>query len=261
MKQMTSFAMAACMLLCTSCGAVTAPAEHAAFQELTGTYFDTSDISPDGTFEQFVCGGTDAEGENSLVKLVFDQYRSPDGEVYTFDAKGRLCYYRNVDDLFYNRMHGTTEKRTQEEMQETAGEILQCCGLDMAEFETTSESYFPDTGESAAYSLGLRRVHSEGIAVAVILKLTDDGQLRSLNINYNETPEPTPEQKAYFAEQLDAYTARKQERYDLVGYTYETMYYQYEDQLYASYTFTFAEAPAEEPAYFTDEVTFMTQAG
>ncbi|HAJ97351.1 MAG TPA: hypothetical protein DCO72_06415 [Ruminococcus sp.] len=257
------FALLVIGVFLTGCGMeqeITTETHEMGYALQTGSYFDISDLTRNGSFQQYITVGY--EGVETVSEFN-DQYLSADGETYVFDAQGRLKVYRNTDTIFYNRLHSPNPKLSEEEMHSIAMDVAKCAGLDGENFTKIESSYFPENGENTAYYLSMKKEYSAGMADVFVLQLDDFGQVRSINISYNNNNPLTQKQEKYFQEQLDNYIAeRAEKRPHLYSHDDEVRYYTDNGNVYALYDITFYEETddKEYPLTYVNSVGFVTKA-
>lgn len=253
------------LLLCCGCGREREVIGNAGADVLSGNtavtmpeidtdiYFDTSDLTYVGKYEQRLAIGYDVENKGcSKPVLVFDEYTSSDGEIFRFDDQGRLVHYMNKEDILFDSMpasiDGEPSTRENEKLRNRAVEVFDSC---VKVRDYTLSSY----GEDIYY---LKKA-SEGIGnpIHAQVKLTADGQVRSYKVSYNTlTVEVTEAYQTYFEKKLQDYIAEIGKRYKIQSYVPHVRYEQVGNTLYALYTCDFTETDG---AMFAEAVCFSKE--
>lgn len=256
-------------LLSTGCGTVTETTANteiaeetteSPFQVVTSEYLDATDLS---FFEEYIQKAAVGYGipDDEMPTITLYTYTSSKGGSYTFDDQGRLWKYRNRESIFYNEAYSRKPSLTEDEMRRIGREVLDSCVPHPEEFVENSCLYYPkDTDEPISCDLTYVNEHSPGVRDAVIMRLDQNGELRSLNISYNDT-EITDEQRAYFDGQAAAVIQDEVDRrltgsIERVDYEItDIKYYDTNMGLYALYTVEYAEYfenYPDEPAYWAE---------
>lgn len=195
-------------------------------------YFDTSDLTYIGKDTQEIAIGYEFENENdNNPVLTYDQYESNDGEIFSFDERGRLCYYRNTNDIFLGNTDSNDKiKLSEEELQELSENIISCCIDDNAECEAVINE---NTGEISVSSI------NDNVPAVATINLTDFGDVRSLSISHNTISSAVDYD--YFQAKFDMFIEEINNSYEIADYNYTVRYEQIDNKVYAMYNCNFVE--------------------
>ncbi len=200
----------------------------------TSVYFDTSDLTYVGTTTQQIAIGYSFENpEDQDPVLTYRQYESEDGEVFSFDMQGRLCYYRNSEDIFENQITADdTVKLIDSEKQDLVNSVYQSC------VDAPDAAYTITAGGKA----GEYQIVSQDSTLSptcAILKMNEYGDIRSFKISHNTLASSVD--TAYFEKKIQAYIAEKEQQYDDLTCEYTVRYEQIDNKIYALYNCHFLE--------------------
>ena len=268
-KEIAVLLILPCILLC-SCGSEAgseSTAETSSAVEMTpldqiqmnyqnNPYFDVSDLTYVGTYEQeFAIGAEFENPEDDNPVFVWDKYISSDGEMFCFDAKGRLRKYINAaysnPDRYYTEE--TIENQITEKVK-TSSELK-------AISEDIAKSYMvTDVPLSVEQFEGSRSYKIENASkldedeVLAIVDLDSYGNIELFNASYEIIS--SPEDQDYFDQKIDDYIAEKKQISDIIDYTYRSRYEQVDNKVYAIYTITFEDSGED---YFCESVGFTKE--
>lgn len=195
-------------------------------------YFDTSDLKYIGKDTQEIAIGYEFENENdNNPVLTYNQYQSDDGEIFSFDERGRLCYYRNSDNIFLGNTNSNDNvKLSEEELKELSENIISSCIDYNAECEAVINK---NTGELIVSSI------NDDVPAIATVNLTDCGDVRSLSISHNTLSSSVDED--YFQTKFDRFIEEISDTYEIANYNYTVRYEQIDNKIYAMYNFNFVE--------------------
>ena len=268
-KEIAVLLILPCFLFC-SCGSEAgseSAAETSSAVEITpldqiqmnyqnNPYFDVSDLTYVGTYEQeFAIGAEFENPEDDNPVFVWDKYISSDGETFCFDAKGRLRKYINAaysnPDRYYTEE--TIENQITEKVK-TSSELK-------AISEDIAKSYMvTDVPLSVEQFEGSRSYKIENASkldedeVLAIVDLDSYGNIELFNASYEIIS--SPEDQDYFDQKIEDYIAEKKQTSDIVDYTCEPRYEQVDNKIYAIYTITYEDSGED---YFCEIVGFTKE--
>lgn len=213
-------------------------------------YLDTSDLTYVGKVTQEFAIGYEFENESDNDPiLTYDQYESPDGEIFSFDVSGRLCYYRNSDDIFLGKNENDNKSKLSEAELITLSENIVSSFID-----NNADCEASVSQEEDEYKVS--SIVSEGAPAAALIKLADTGDVRSLCISHNTLSDPVDIE--YFENKFNAYMDSVKDKYDISDYEYTVRYEQINDKIYALYNCSFVESDGAE---FCELVGFTKNSG
>ena len=271
-RRMTSVIMLICFLLC-SCGSEAeskSTAENSSAVEITpldqiqmnyqnNPYFDVSDLTYVGTYEQEFANGAGFENpEDNDPVFVWKKYVSSDGETFCFDDQGRLRKYINA---FYSNPGGDFEENktngTQASAKMKSAAELEKISEDIAEnYMVTEEAVrvepYDGNGSYIIKNAETRNA-SEDETVAIV-DLDAYGEIEWFTASYEI--QILSELYDYFNQKIDDYIAEKKQISDIVDYTCEPRYEQVGNKVYAIYTLTYEDSIE---AYFCEIVGFTKE--
>lgn len=195
-------------------------------------YFDTSNLTYIGKDTQEIAIGYEFENENdNNPVLTYDQYESNDGEIFSFDERGRLCYYRNTDDIFLGNTDSDDKiKLSEEELQELSEDIISSCIDDNTECEAVIDE---KTGKLIVSSI------NDDVPAIATVNLTERGDVRSLSISHNTLSSTVDND--YFQAKFDMFIEEINNSYEIADYNYTVRYEQIDNKVYAMYNCNFVE--------------------
>ena len=200
--------------------------------EYKSIYFDTSDLTYIGKqTQEFAIGYKfENESDNNPV-LVYDQYQSDDGEIFSFDDKGRLCYYRNNEKIFYNEEVSEEKKLSEDELLKLSESIVNEC--------TGSDTISKLASKTDDKEYGFTSFENENKYSDAIIKLNDYGKIRSLSVSYNNVSALID--SSHFESKINSYIKSIKSSYNIVDYNYTVRYEQVNNKIYAMYNCSFVE--------------------
>ena len=260
-----------CILLC-SCGSEAgseSAAENSSAVEITpldqiqmnyqnNPYFDVSDLTYVGTYEQEFANGAAFENpEDNDPVFVWDKYISSDGETFCFDAKGRLRKYINAE--YSNPDRYYTEETIENQITEKAktSSELKAISEDIAKsYMVTDVPLSVEQFEgSRSYKIeNASKLDADEDEVLAIVDLDSYGNIELFNASYEIIS--SPEDQDYFDQKIKDYIAEKKQISDIVDYTCEPRYEQVGNKVYAIYTLTYEDSME---AYFCEIVGFTKE--
>ena len=260
-----------CILLC-SCGSEAgseSAVETSSAVEITpldqiqmnyqnNLYFDVSDLTYVGTYEQEFANGAAFENpEDNDPVFVWDKYISSDGETFCFDAKGRLRKYINAE--YSNPDRYYTEETIENQITEKAktSSELKAISEDIAKsYMVTDVPLSVEQFEgSRSYKIeNASKLDADEDEVLAIVDLDSYGNIELFNASYEIIS--SPEDQDYFDQKIKDYIAEKKQISDIVDYTCEPRYEQVGNKVYAIYTLTYEDSME---AYFCEIVGFTKE--
>ena len=260
-----------CFLFC-SCGSEAgseSAAENSSAVEITpldqiqmnyqnNPYFDVSDLTYVGTYEQEFANGAAFENpEDNDPVFVWDKYISSDGETFCFDAKGRLRKYINAE--YSNPDRYYTEETIENQITEKAktSSELKAISEDIAKsYMVTDVPLSVEQFEgSRSYKIeNASKLDADEDEVLAIVDLDSYGNIELFNASYEIIS--SPEDQDYFDQKIKDYIAEKKQISDIVDYTCEPRYEQVGNKVYAIYTLTYEDSME---AYFCEIVGFTKE--
>ncbi len=202
------------------------------FNMMETPYLDTSDLTYDGQVEQRIAIGYSFENpEDNEPVLIFDKYVSPDGEVFCFDDQGRLRFYKNTDDIFFDRKKADdvqTARTTKAENQNIATAVFKATVNADSTYEIT-------TPESYVYNIDCTDESNAGSGA--LIKMNAYGEIRTISISFNSVTAPIDYD--YFESKVQEHIDSVGERYDVKSSEYTVSYEQIDNKIYAMFTCTF----------------------
>lgn len=180
---------------------------------------------------------------NNAPVCNFDQYKSPDGEIFAFDGEGRLVYYgckAKVED--------NAERMSSDQLTEKCDTVLSVCVENYSDF-TQTRSDFSDDSELCTRTMEYRR--DDNATGRIFAEINEYGDITSLEIYYNA--ELTDEEQSCFDEKINEYTAEMKEKFPIEDYDFTVQYHRTEKTLFALYTFDFTETDGTE---FCEQIGF-----
>ena len=268
-KEIAVLLILPCILLC-SCGSEAgseSAAENSSAVEITpldqiqmnyqnNPYFDVSDLTYVGTYEQEFANGAGFENpEDNDPVFVWKKYVSSDGETFCFDDQGRLRKYMNA---FYSNPGGDFEENktngTRASAKVKSAAELEKISEDIAEnYMVTEEAVrvepYDGNGSYIIKNAETRNA-SEDETVAIV-DLDAYGEIEWFTASYEI--QILPELYDYFNQKIDDYIAEKKQISDIIDYTYRSRYEQVDNKVYAIYTITFEDSGED---YFCESVGF-----
>ena len=219
-------------------------------------YFDVSDLTYVGTYEQeFAIGAEFENPEDNNPVFVWDKYISSDGETFCFDAKGRLRKYINAE--YSNPDRYYTEETIENQITEKAKTSSELKAIS----EDIAKSYMvTDVPLSVEQFEGSRSYKIENASkldeyeVLAIVDLDSYGNIELFNASYEIIS--SPEDQDYFDQKIKDYIAEKKQISDIIDYTYRSRYEQVDNKVYAIYTITFEDSGED---YFCESVGFTKE--
>ena len=222
-------------------------------------YFDVSDLTYVGTYEQEFANGAGFENpEDNDPVFVWKKYVSSDGETFCFDDQGRLRKYMNA---FYSNPGGDFEENktngTRASAKVKSAAELEKISEDIAEnYMVTEEAVrvepYDGNGSYIIKNAETRNA-SEDETVAIV-DLDAYGEIEWFTASYEI--QILPELYDYFNQKIDDYIAEKKQISDIVDYTCEPRYEQVGNKVYAIYTLTYEDSME---AYFCEIVGFTKE--
>ena len=268
-KEIAVLLILPCFLFC-SCGSEAgseSAAETSSAVEITpldqiqmnyqnNPYFDVSDLTYVGTYEQeFAIGAEFENPEDDNPVFVWDKYISSDGETFCFDAKGRLRKYINAE--YSNPDRYYTEETIENQITEKAKTSSELKAIS----EDIAKSYMvTDVPLSVEQFEGSRSYKIENASkldedeVLAIVDLDSYGNIELFNASYEIIS--SPEDQDYFDQKIEDYIAEKKQTSDIVDYTCEPRYEQVDNKIYAIYTITYEDSGED---YFCEIVGFTKE--
>ena len=260
-----------CFLFC-SCGSEAgseSAAENSSAVEITpldqiqmnyqnNPYFDVSDLTYVGTYEQEFANGAAFENpEDNDPVFVWDKYISSDGETFCFDAKGRLRKYINAE--YSNPDRYYTEETIENQITEKAktSSELKAISEDIAKsYMVTDVPLSVEQFEgSRSYKIeNASKLDADEDEVLAIVDLDSYGNIELFNASYEIIS--SPEDQDYFDQKIKDYIAEKKQISDIVDYTCEPRYEQVDNKIYAIYTITYEDSGGD---YFCEIVGFTKE--
>ena len=260
-----------CFLFC-SCGSEAgseSAAENSSAVEITpldqiqmnyqnNPYFDVSDLTYVGTYEQeFAIGAEFENPEDNNPVFVWDKYISSDGETFCFDAKGRLRKYINAE--YSNPDRYYTEETIENQITEKAktSSELKAISEDIAKsYMVTDVPLSVEQFEgSRSYKIeNASKLDADEDEVLAIVDLDSYGNIELFNASYEIIS--SPEDQDYFDQKIKDYIAEKKQISDIVDYTCEPRYEQVDNKIYAIYTITYEDSGGD---YFCEIVGFTKE--
>ena len=270
-KEIAILLILPCFLLC-SCGSEAgseSAAENSSAVEITpldqiqmnyqnNPYFDVSDLTYVGTYEQEFANGAAFENpEDNAPVFVWDKYISSDGETFCFDAKGRLRKYINAE--YSNPDRYYTEETIENQITEKAktSSELKAISEDIAKsYMVTDVPLSVEQFEgSRSYKIeNASKLDADEDEVLAIVDLDSYGNIELFNASYEIIS--SPEDQDYFDQKIKDYIAEKKQISDIVDYTCEPRYEQVGNKVYAIYTLTYEDSME---AYFCEIVGFTKE--
>ena len=271
-KEIAVLLILPCFLFC-SCGSEAgseSAAENSSAVEITpldqiqmnyqnNPYFDVSDLTYVGTYEQEFANGAGFENpEDNDPVFVWKKYVSSDGETFCFDDQGRLRKYMNA---FYSNPGGDFEENktngTRASAKVKSAAELEKISEDIAEnYMVTEEAVrvepYDGNGSYIIKNAETRNA-SEDETVAIV-DLDAYGEIEWFTASYEI--QILPELYDYFNQKIDDYIAEKKQVSDIVDYTCEPRYEQVGNKVYAIYTLTYEDSME---AYFCEIVGFTKE--
>ena len=270
-KEIAVLLILPCFLFC-SCGSEAgseSAAENSSAVEITpldqiqmnyqnNPYFDVSDLTYVGTYEQEFANGAGFENpEDNDPVFVWDKYISSDGETFCFDAKGRLRKYINAE--YSNPDRYYTEETIENQITEKAktSSELKAISEDIAKsYMVTDVPLSVEQFEgSRSYKIeNASKLDADEDEVLAIVDLDSYGNIELFNASYEIIS--SPEDQDYFDQKIKDYIAEKKQISDIVDYTCEPRYEQVGNKVYAIYTLTYEDSME---AYFCEIVGFTKE--
>ena len=270
-KEIAILLILPCFLFC-SCGSEAgseSAAENSSAVEITpldqiqmnyqnNPYFDVSDLTYVGTYEQEFANGAAFENpEDNDPVFVWDKYISSDGETFCFDAKGRLRKYINAE--YSNPDRYYTEETIENQITEKAktSSELKAISEDIAKsYMVTDVPLSVEQFEgSRSYKIeNASKLDADEDEVLAIVDLDSYGNIELFNASYEIIS--SPEDQDYFDQKIKDYIAEKKQISDIVDYTCEPRYEQVGNKVYAIYTLTYEDSME---AYFCEIVGFTKE--
>ena len=270
-KEIAVLLILPCILLC-SCGSEAgseSAAENSSAVEITpldqiqmnyqnNPYFDVSDLTYVGTYEQeFAIGAEFENPEDNNPVFVWDKYISSDGETFCFDAKGRLRKYINAE--YSNPDRYYTEETIENQITEKAktSSELKAISEDIAKsYMVTDVPLSVEQFEgSRSYKIeNASKLDADEDEVLAIVDLDSYGNIELFNASYEIIS--SPEDQDYFDQKIKDYIAEKKQISDIVDYTCEPRYEQVDNKIYAIYTITYEDSGGD---YFCEIVGFTKE--
>ena len=217
-KEIAVLLILPCFLFC-SCGSEAGSesiAENSSAVEITpldqiqmnyqnNPYFDVSDLTYVGTYEQeFAIGAEFENPEDDNPVFVWDKYISSDGETFCFDAKGRLRKYINA--AYSNPDRYYTEETIENQITEKAKTSSELKAIS----EDIAKSYMvTDVPLSVEQFEGSRSYKIENASkldedeVLAIVDLDSYGNIELFNASYEIIS--SPEDQDYFDQKIEDY--------------------------------------------------------
>ena len=221
-------------------------------------YFDVSDLTYVGTYEQeFAIGAEFENPEDNNPVFVWDKYISSDGETFCFDAKGRLRKYINAE--YSNPDRYYTEETIENQITEKAktSSELKAISEDIAKsYMVTDVPLSVEQFEgSRSYKIeNASKLDADEDEVLAIVDLDSYGNIELFNASYEIIS--SPEDQDYFDQKIKDYIAEKKQISDIVDYTCEPRYEQVDNKIYAIYTITYEDSGGD---YFCEIVGFTKE--
>ena len=270
-KEIAVLLILPCFLFC-SCGSEAgseSAAETSSAVEITpldqiqmnyqnNPYFDVSDLTYVGTYEQEFGSGVGFENpEDNNPVFVWDKYISSDGETFCFDAKGRLRKYINAE--YSNPDRYYTEETIENQITEKAktSSELKAISEDIAKsYMVTDVPLSVEQFEgSRSYKIkNASKLDADEDEVLAIVDLDSYGNIELFNASYEIIS--SPEDQDYFDQKIKDYIAEKKQISDIVDYTCEPRYEQVDNKIYAIYTITYEDSGGD---YFCESVGFTKE--
>ena len=270
-KEIAVLLILPCFLFC-SCGSEAgseSAAENSSAVEITpldqiqmnyqnNPYFDVSDLTYVGTYEQEFANGAGFENpEDNDPVFVWDKYISSDGETFCFDAKGRLRKYINAE--YSNPDRYYTEETIENQITEKAktSSELKAISEDIAKsYMVTDVPLSVEQFEgSRSYKIeNASKLDADEDEVLAIVDLDSYGNIELFNASYEIIS--SPEDQDYFDQKIKDYIAEKKQISDIVDYTCEPRYEQVDNKIYAIYTITYEDSGGD---YFCEIVGFTKE--
>ena len=270
-KEIAILLILPCFLFC-SCGSEAgseSAAENSSAVEITpldqiqmnyqnNPYFDVSDLTYVGTYEQEFANGAAFENpEDNDPVFVWDKYISSDGETFCFDAKGRLRKYINAE--YSNPDRYYTEETIENQITEKAktSSELKAISEDIAKsYMVTDVPLSVEQFEgSRSYKIeNASKLDADEDEVLAIVDLDSYGNIELFNASYEIIS--SPEDQDYFDQKIKDYIAEKKQISDIVDYTCEPRYEQVDNKIYAIYTITYEDSGGD---YFCEIVGFTKE--
>ena len=270
-KEIAVLLILPCFLFC-SCGSEAgseSAAENSSAVEITpldqiqmnyqnNPYFDVSDLTYVGTYEQEFANGAAFENpEDNDPVFVWDKYISSDGETFCFDAKGRLRKYINAE--YSNPDRYYTEETIENQITEKAktSSELKAISEDIAKsYMVTDVPLSVEQFEgSRSYKIeNASKLDADEDEVLAIVDLDSYGNIELFNASYEIIS--SPEDQDYFDQKIKDYIAEKKQISDIIDYTYRSRYEQVDNKVYAIYTITFEDSGED---YFCESVGFTKE--
>ncbi|WP_294401477.1 hypothetical protein [uncultured Ruminococcus sp.] len=270
-KEIAVLLILPCFLFC-SCGSEAgseSAAENSSAVEITpldqiqmnyqnNPYFDVSDLTYVGTYEQEFANGAGFENpEDNDPVFVWDKYISSDGETFCFDAKGRLRKYINAE--YSNPDRYYTEETIENQITEKAktSSELKAISEDIAKsYMVTDVPLSVEQFEgSRSYKIeNASKLDADEDEVLAIVDLDSYGNIELFNASYEIIS--SPEDQDYFDQKIKDYIAEKKQISDIIDYTYRSRYEQVDNKVYAIYTITFEDSGED---YFCESVGFTKE--
>ena len=270
-KEIAVLLILPCFLFC-SCGSEAgseSAAENSSAVEITpldqiqmnyqnNPYFDVSDLTYMGTYEQEFANGAAFENpEDNDPVFVWDKYISSDGETFCFDAKGRLRKYINAE--YSNPDRYYTEETIENQITEKAktSSELKAISEDIAKsYMVTDVPLSVEQFEgSRSYKIkNASKLDADEDEVLAIVDLDSYGNIELFNASYEIIS--SPEDQDYFDQKIKDYIAEKKQISDIVDYTCEPRYEQVGNKVYAIYTLTYEDSGGD---YFCESVGFTKE--
>ena len=279
-KEIAILLILPCFLFC-SCGSEAgseSAAENSSAVEITpldqiqmnyqnNPYFDVSDLTYVGTYEQEFANGAGFENpEDNDPVFVWKKYVSSDGETFCFDDQGRLRKYMNA---FYSNPGGDFEENktngTRASAKVKSAAELEKISEDIAEnYMVTEEAVrvepYDGNGSYIIKNAETRNA-SEDETVAIV-DLDAYGEIEWFTASYEI--QISPELYDYFNQKIEEYIGERKQVFDIANYTYSVYYEQVENKVYAIYTIEFEETDGcffcESPG-FTKEIETDNSSG